>query len=149
MPVKTSLDLWLTSNSSLINDRHKQKIMFNKSKSRGPYQENLHTLTQDYSWQTLKLERAQPTIWNLITSLVLTCNGKKKEFNIKSKKKSTISNIKKQETQLAHHCANLLLAIRRPDETFVVCWFKWLRVALSGHWLGPPIIWKEETHPIA
>lgn len=40
----------------------------------------------------------------------------------------------------ADHCANFLLAVSRSDETFVVCRFKRLRVALSGHRFGSPII---------
>lgn len=62
-------------------------------------------------------------------------------------------NINSKSTQIfrtqhkTHHCANFLLAIRRSDETFIVCWLKRLCVALSGHRLGPPIICKrEETH---
>lgn len=40
----------------------------------------------------------------------------------------------------ADHCANFLLAVSRSEETFVVCRFKRLRVALSGHRFGSPII---------
>lgn len=43
----------------------------------------------------------------------------------------------------AHHCADLLFAIWSSDETLVVCWFKGLRVAFPGYWLGPPVIWKK------
>lgn len=40
----------------------------------------------------------------------------------------------------ANHCANFPLAIRRSDETFVICWFEGLRVAFPGHRLSPPIV---------